>query len=146
MNIITGNILDITEGIICHQVNSRGVAGVGLAQQIRDRWPDWFTEYRRFTPTLSRLGGVHWYEVTSLQNRAQLSIASLLAQDGYGRDKRYTNYAYLATALLNVEAQRTGEQVYIPYKLGCGNGGGDWNIVQQIIADAIPDVIIVKLP
>ena len=44
MNIITGNILDITEGIICHQVNSRGVAGTGLTQQIRDRWPDWFTE------------------------------------------------------------------------------------------------------
>ena len=34
-----GNILDIKNGIICHQVNHRGVANAGLARQIRIKYP-----------------------------------------------------------------------------------------------------------
>ena len=34
MKIINGNILDITEGVIVHQVNCKGVMGAGLALQM----------------------------------------------------------------------------------------------------------------
>jgi hypothetical protein len=35
--------------------------------------------------------------------------------------------------------------VYIPYNMGCGLGGGDWEIVSGIIEETLPDAIIVKL-
>ena len=139
---IQGNILEVESGIICHQVNSRGVAGAGLALQIRNKWPDWFCEYQR--DTISRLGTVHWHEVKSLHNRAVLSVASLYALENYGTKIRQTNYAYLAKCLLAVEAQSSGEQIYIPHGIGCGLGGGDWAIVSELIYDAIPDAIIVE--
>ena len=140
---VEGNLLEIETGIICHQVNSRGVAGAGLALQIRNKWPGWYSEYQR--NIISRLGVVHWYEVKSLHNRAVLSIASLYAQENYGTKVRQTNYAYLAKCLLAVEAQSAGEQVYIPHGIGCGLGGGDWQIVYQIIEDALPHAIILAL-
>jgi O-acetyl-ADP-ribose deacetylase (regulator of RNase III) len=139
---IQGNILEVESGIICHQVNSRGVAGAGLALQIRNKWPDWYSQYQR--NTIPRLGVVHWYEVKSLHNRAVLSIASLYAQENYGTKIRQTNYAYLAKCLLAVEAQSCGEQIYIPHGIGCGLGGGDWQIVYRIIEDALPHAVIVK--
>lgn len=34
--------------------------------------------------------------------------------------------------------------VYIPYKIGCGLAGGNWETVCQIIQKTVPDAIIVK--
>lgn len=35
------------------------------------------------------------------------------------------------------------ERVYIPYKIGCGLGGGDWNYIYDQIKD-IPNLVILK--
>lgn len=35
------------------------------------------------------------------------------------------------------------ERVYIPYKIGCGLGGGDWNYIYNQIKD-IPNLVILK--
>ena len=40
--LINGNLLDVQQGIIVHQVNCRKVAGAGLAKQIREKWPEWY--------------------------------------------------------------------------------------------------------
>ena len=40
------NLLEVKSGIICHQVNCIGAMGAGLALQIRNKWPNVFSEYR----------------------------------------------------------------------------------------------------
>ena len=40
---------------------------------------------------------------------------------------------------------RFGLQIYIPYKIGCANAGGDWDIVEDIINVAITKPVICKL-
>ena len=135
-----GSVLDVTEGIICHQVNCKGVMGAGLAKAIRERWPAVYTDYMNaFKVDRLRLGVVIWTQVAD-----KLYVASLCGQDGYGRDKdiRYTNYDALRACLLVVAS--ADMPVTIPKGMGCTLANGDWDVVSQIIAETIPDAVIAE--
>jgi len=45
LNVINGDLLDITKGLIAHQVNLKGVMGDGLAKQIKDKYPNVYSQY-----------------------------------------------------------------------------------------------------
>ena len=70
----------------------------------------------------------------------KLYIVNLFGQNGYGRGERQTNYAALATALFSFFrdcAQKNQSAIVrLPYGLGCGLAGGDWDTVLDIISDA----------
>lgn len=135
MKIVTGNILTVKCGIICHQVNCKKVAGSGLALQIRKKWPKWYDD---FISTDGNLGDVKIFEIDD-----NLKIANVYAQYNYGRDKIHTDYSSLEKCFIFLNI--LNEKIYIPYGIGCGLGGGDWNIVYEIICKNIPDAVIVKL-
>ena len=139
VTIVEGNLLEIETGIICHQVNCRRVAGAGLANQIANKWPEWKTSYEMAKQAY--LGLVGWYRVSD-----DLWIANLYAQDNFGRNRRHTNYAALGKCLFDVRrtVDHTKAEIYLPKGIGCGLGGGDWQIVYQIIEDALPHAIIVE--
>jgi hypothetical protein len=137
---IQGNLLEIESGIICHQVNCRKVAGAGLAKQISNKWPEWYTKYKNVS---GYLGLVSWHKIND-----DLWLADLYAQDGFGRDRRYTNYAAFGKCLLDLSRTVDATKlisVYLPKYVGCGLAGGDWQIVYRIIEDALPNAIIVEL-
>lgn len=131
---VNGNILTFPERdedtIICHQVNCKGVMGAGLAKQIRDKWPDVYDRYRLMVETCGEfmLGSFHEVKVGP-----HLYVANLYGQVGYGRDKRYTNYAALTAALFKGMKEYPRATFRIPYGLGCGLAGGDWETVLDII-------------
>jgi len=133
MNIIYGNILDIKEGYICHQVNCQKVAGAGLALQIRNKWPDWYAHYLSVT---QELGKADIYKIDT-----NLYVVSLYAQNYYGRDRNYTDYDALKKSLNEISHLNN---LYIPYGIGAGLAGGDWDIISCIIEKTIPHAIIVK--
>ena len=70
----------------------------------------------------------------------KLYVVNLFGQNGYGRGERQTNYAALATALFSFFrdcAQKNQSAIVrLPYGLGCGLAGGDWDTVLEIISDA----------
>jgi O-acetyl-ADP-ribose deacetylase (regulator of RNase III) len=142
---ISGNILDVTEGIIVQQVNCQGVMGAGLAKQIREKYPHVYENYRDVYEVAegSLLGVVCYVHVSP-----KLCISSVFGQEYYGRNKNivYTNYNALKTGLADISsvAQALGYQVYIPHGIGCGLANGDWNVVLSIIEETTPDAIIVK--
>jgi hypothetical protein len=74
------------------------------------------------------------------EGNQKLYIVNLFGQDGYGRSERQTNYAALATALFSFFrdcAQKNQDAIIrLPYGLGCGLAGGDWDMVLAIINDA----------
>ena len=147
-----GNIMDAKEGIICHQVNTRAVIGGGLALQIRNKYPN---TYKRYVSFCSRhksselLGKVLFTQENKL-------IANIFGQNDYGCNKQQTDYEALEKGLNSVKCVASGEDnhlytysVAIPYSIGCGLGGGDWNIVYKIIEKVFNnvdfDVVIYKL-
>jgi len=134
MQIINQNILEIESGIITHQVNCKKVMGAGLALKIKKKWPIVFKKYKSFE---GKLGDVDLIEVGE-----NLFVANLYGQEGYGKDKIYTNYDALRECFKKLKEY--DKQIYIPHAIGCGLGGGDWNIVCDMLEKEIPTAILCK--
>ena len=146
---IEGNLLDIEEGVICHQVNCQGVMGGGIALQIKNKWPSVYRVYKNFCtdyPVKDLLG----YSATvysGIDGDYSHRVANIFGQEFYGTEKRQTNYGAVAHAFDMLSGQKySWEKVYVPYLMGCGLAGGDWGIYSEIIEFYIPDAIIVRLP
>ena len=148
---IEGNILDITNGIICHQVNTQGVMGAGLAKQIRDKWPNVYFDYkgvlREYGNEIFGHSSYSFVEMGVGDGGDRVAVANLYAQNSYGYHGVYTDYDALRSALEDVRENAmgfapnhflqmlVGLPVYIPYGLGCGLAGGEWSRVAKIIDD-----------
>lgn len=139
--VIERDILDITEGVIGHQVNCMGVMGGGLALQIKQRYPQVFHTYAAKRDWI--LGDCQIVEVDP-----RLYIANLAGQYDFGRDKQYTDEFALESAIRPARdfADANGFKLYLPYMIGCGLGGGNWDYISERVAEVAPDAIICKLP
>lgn len=141
MEIINGDILNVKEGIIVHQVNCIGVMGAGLASQIKHNYKQHYDDYINKYNLVVNKNDLLGKTVTSRINE-KLYIVGIFAQLDVGTDKRYTDYgalekgldtlAWLRNKILEID-QHTKLNVYIPYGIGCGLGGGDWSVVEQIL-------------
>lgn len=132
--------------IIVQQVNCRGKMGSGVAKAIRDRYPQVYEHYfAEFELGLLKLGYTSYIEVE--ENKI---VANICGQDRYGYDgKQYTSYEGLRKGLEDVKlmADALGITVVIPYKIGCGLGGGDWNgVVFPMIEEIFDDYLISHIP
>lgn len=148
---IVKDITTVTEGIVCHQVNCLGTMGSGVAAAIRQKWPEVFTTYhKKYVENVDspwkQLGECQMVGVGN-DMFADIYVANLFGQYDFGANSRYTEYCALSTALQNLngiieyrEEHRYENEVfdlYIPYKMGCDRGGGDWNIVSQMIEELL---------
>jgi O-acetyl-ADP-ribose deacetylase (regulator of RNase III) len=131
---VQGNILNATEDIICHQVNCIGIMGGGLALQIRNKYPEVYPAYKRYiegTGDHPLLG-----EVQTILCSDGKVIANLFGQYSVGTDKMQTDYEALEIAFEGIKCIAKcvgGDTIAIPYLIGCGLGGGDWDVVYKII-------------
>ena len=140
---IERDIFTVTRGIICHQVNMKGVMGKGIALEIKNRFPNVFKAYR----DAYEHGELHLGMVQFVTAGKELYVGNLVGQNRYGSGQRCTDYGALRCAFQEVEKWSFGGlPVYIPYKIGCNNAGGDWATVKGIIELTIPQATICKLP
>lgn len=158
INFVEGNVLDSNANIIVQSVNHRGVMGSGLAKQIRQKYPEIFDGYFSICKThdfksTMRNGIVHWFYGENEKDGKVQYIASVFGQENYGTDRRYTNYFSLLNGLKTVFdfAESRNLSVAIPYGIGCGLGGGSWDLVLTLIKDVLKyypslNVYIYKLP
>ena len=119
--------------------------GAGLALKIAKKWPAAKGCYAAALYSGKHLGDVA-YGMSG--DGLKIIVAHLFAQDKYGRGQRHTDYEALASCLTKLQllGSRLKRPVYLPYGLGCGLAGGDWDIVSKLIEDNCPDAIICKLP
>lgn len=138
MNIVQGDILDITRGIICHQVNCRHVMGAGLAAAIRKKYPRHYADYVSRVP---HLGGLVFTQVSN-----DLYIVGIYGQRDIGTHQRQTDYEALEKGLIaaGAFAKSIGLPLYLPYGIGCGLAGGDWNVVSGIIERVLPTATLIR--
>ena len=145
LKVINGNILNIREGIICHQVNCKGVMGAGLALQIKNKWPEAYDAY------MTAYREDHWRpgEILPVLVSDDLCILHMAGQSEYGREpgKVYTNYMALATCMAKANdfAKAVDKPLYVPYGMGCGFAGGDWKNVSDMIDRFMPTATVVRL-
>ena len=136
MEIIEGSILDANTDYIAHQVNCKGVMGSGVALALRQKWGPYLENYFVSCRAFSRRS----YSLLGTYVRSDLptgqSIINLFGQDTYGHGK-HTIERSLQEALIRFcnDIPTDGKQYTcaIPYKIGCGRGGGNWVLVYDML-------------
>lgn len=141
IKIVEGNILNASENIIGHQVNCQGVMGAGLAKQIRKKYPEVFHNYSELVSNSKNksdlLGKMQL--VTCGENKW---VANIFGQYSYGRENiNYTSYIALEDAMIYLRdfAIKHDLTVALPYGIGCGLAGGNWEVVEGMIETAFND-------
>lgn len=140
MQKLTGDILTVLSGVICHQANCRGAMGAGLALAIRKKYPRAYTDYMRE----HHAGHLRLGKVIRTTISPTLTIASICGQQEYRGEGTLTNYPALRRGLEIVSSWGISP-IFIPYKMGCGLAKGNWNVVLEILEDTVPNAFIIKL-
>lgn len=149
---INKDILTVDKGVIVHSVNCIGAVG-GLAGAIARKWPKNAEQYRAHVKNqklpIMLLGSV--FEVNVAHN---VIVANLFGQNSVSTYERQTEYSALIAGFKSIantcfrgndketvhfgslgleDVQIVLNDIYIPYKIGCGLGGASWSIVEEII-------------
>lgn len=141
IKIVQGDILQSDKDITGHQVNCLGIMGAGLAKQIKDKYPDTFIEYKKICDNNKENKTELMGRVYMAHNSDGKIIANIFSQLDVGRNERKTDYKKLKVGLKKVckYAKENNHSVALPYKIGCGLAGGNWNIVYKIIDSVFDD-------
>lgn len=137
---VEGNLLTYPGiQVVCHQTNCLGVMGAGIAKQIKTKNPEMFKRYvrfcRQFPDAHNLLGMVQFTESDDGKQVfanmfGEYSFAESVAPYDDGGKPRHTDYDALKECFRRLHTwlvinERTNAG--IPYKLGCGLAGGDWD-------------------
>jgi O-acetyl-ADP-ribose deacetylase (regulator of RNase III) len=135
------NIVRAKEGIIVHGCNAQSVMGSGVAKQLRAKYPEIFYDYCLnleiyAVQKINPLGQVIFVPVSKT-----LKIANAITQEFYGRDgSKYVSYSALEQCLDKVaQSVNFDTPIHIPYLIGAGLGGGNEEIILNIIENTLKD-------
>jgi O-acetyl-ADP-ribose deacetylase (regulator of RNase III) len=145
IQVCVGDILNIESGIIVHGCNNCGVMRSGLAKQVRYKYPEAYDEYLRMFQGDGLK--IDLGEISHIQITKYKIIVNAITQDGFGYDgKKYVSYDAIELSFSHVVELASkiedeyGKKLDIVFpKIGCGLGGGNWNIVEKIIDETVPD-------
>lgn len=134
---IPGDILDIKTGYIMQQVNCKNAYGRGISGQISAKYPKVLEDYK-YSFTINT-GEELFSTMRYIPVTPTLVVINSYSQFDYGNAARtgicYTDMDKLVTniniAVGNVEPY----QLYIPFRIGCGLAGGNWDKLYSIIKD-----------
>ena len=136
-----GDLLLVETGLIVHGCNAQGVMGSGVAKQIRETYPEAYSIYKNFLHNSrgNLLGKINPYYVNDNK-----FIINAITQSTYGYEfKRYVSYDAIADAFTGlVQYIEKGLLPKLPIcfpKIGAGLGGGNWDIISNIIDITVPD-------
>lgn len=121
--------------ILVHIVNDKtpNWGGGGFAQAVKSRWPEVQTDFRKHVSHDRHALTLGNTRICGLADG--LSVASVVAQKGYGESVRpRIRYSALRTGLATVaiKASEMGASVHMP-RIGAGQGAGIWSVVEDII-------------
>lgn len=163
VKIIDGDLFETKANFICHQVNCQGRMRSGVAKQVREKFPVVYRHYKAWcdedaksrkaigltkSQLLGRVQVVYKEDyLVGDQNIDTQVICNMFSQDQYGYNgKQYTDYEAFEKCLLQLkERVPAGETIAMPYKIGCGLGGGDWSVVLGLIERVLSNDHTVEL-
>lgn len=160
IEIVNGDLLKSQLPVIGHQVNCLGIMGAGIAKQIKSKWFTVFTEYTKFcNKFVSDRELLGQCQLVPIGKDGIDYVANLFGEYSFAEavapfeGNRHTDYEALRQALISFKKQvieKGYDRAGIPFKLGCGLAGGDWDgvvfpMIQDIFSDADVHLYIYKL-
>ena len=128
---LTGDLFTSGADAIAHGVNTYGQMDGGIAVQFKNQFPNMYNAYNHLCDdTGLRGGGVFpWY----VSNDDQW-VYNLVTQIPPGRNARYTFVAASMSRMFEHAYENFVQSIAMP-KIGCGIGGLEWPVVENIIDD-----------
>jgi O-acetyl-ADP-ribose deacetylase (regulator of RNase III) len=131
-----GNLFDTNAKIIAHGVNCQGAFNSGVAGQIARLFPFVKTSY------LAKHHGERWHlgDVQFVEFSTERIFANCATQQFYGRKGKFVDYEAVGTCMNKLidYAESKCYSIAMP-KIGCGLGGGDWDVVSKIIQEVLQE-------
>jgi O-acetyl-ADP-ribose deacetylase (regulator of RNase III) len=151
-----GDIFDAPIDVLIHQANCFCTFGSGIAKTIKDLYPEAYeADCKTAKGDTKKLGTYSSVRAKSQPDRRISFIVNLYSQHGFSDGNRATTYDAMVNGLTllknNIIAKKQENLVLgVPYKIGCGLGGGNWTIVEAILKAIFEDskikVLICKHP
>ena len=124
----------VFNGILVQQVNCKNEMGAGLAKAIYEQCPQVKEDYHNSFKDKSPEDLFGTYRL--IDTDSDLKIANLYTQFDFADSskpetmgKKYTDVDKLINIIQKLSNDYPDETIYIPYRIGCGLAGGDWNEV-----------------
>ena len=145
ITIMDGDLFNAPEGLICHQVNCKGNMGRGVAKTFKEKYPEVFKYYVYLCHNncANALLGTCLFKDNTVCMFAQ--------NDWRGRNVCNTDYAAFRSCCKQIitylQQHDPSTPINIPYGIGAGLGGGDWDIIYGILDEEFQghDLILWRL-
>ncbi len=145
--------------VLIHQANCYHTMASGIAREIRERYPEAYAaDLATPKDSLEKLGT---YSVAQVNAPSQPGagiagnpdgpadssvprlryIVNLYSQYGFATGNRRTSCDAMFTGLTAIrdDSRFAGLELAVPYMIGCGLGGGNWNVVTAILKAVFSD-------
>lgn len=152
IKIINGDALQATEEYLAHQCNCVTNASKHMAKSMFDKYPYANTYVKRSrdkstynTPgTIEVLGnGTNQRYIINMYSQYYPSTAK------YNNDSTNLRIQWFQQCLKHISLIPNIKNIAMPYNIGCGSAGGDWNVYFKMISDFAEkyniDVVLYKL-
>lgn len=118
VKVVSGNILDCKEDIICHQVNINGVMGGGLARQLADKYKGLEDFYSAHCKEL-----INEYDLLSGTVLFYKDYEKIICNMFSQKPNFDTDYIAMEKCLRYIKmwAENSNLSIAIPYGIGCRN-------------------------
>lgn len=148
IKIIPGNILNSEETCIAHQCNCITIKSMGIAKQIFDRYPKSNTYLTRESPSIA--GSIDIIPCQSPKicessgnyelMKTTVTVINMYAQiypgkSKYPGDNSSDRVRFFKMSLDNIETYADFDTIAVPYNIGCGLAGGNWEIYLQMLTN-----------
>ena len=133
---IKGDLFAAGERVIAHGCNCQGVMGAGVARIVRTEFENVYDYYKEACNMGWFYPGVVM-PVDSWNGNQKTLIYNLATQDQPGANARYLFVERAMQNMLMSMNKRRLSRVAMP-KIGCGIGGLDWEVVEDIIKQTFP--------
>lgn len=152
-----------TVDAIMHQCNCFHTMGGGIAAHLKSKWPSIAVADKKYSKRgdHKKLGTVLPVYVTQTGQRVKV-VFNCYSQYYFGTAERNTDYEAFYRCCEDIcrqivkfnygkiEVQKI-KVLGVPYKIGCGLGGGNWEIISSILQNTLGyspefDTLICQLP
>lgn len=141
------SLLDTPHAVIAHGCNAAGGFGGGVAEVIKNRWPEVRNAYKAaWHAGRIKLGEIQWVRADG----GRVLVANCITQPTYDRTgRRHVDYAAFRSCMEHLaHAGRSGvpgtpwsagfKTIAMP-RIGASLGGGDWQRLEAIVEDVLTD-------
>lgn len=134
-----GNLIELAKNgkfdVIVHGCNCFCTMGAGIAKSLRDEWPDVYkADLLTVKGEISKLGTIST-ALIKLPSGINFAVINAYTQFTFW-EKNPIHYESLFKCFQKIKEFFSGSRIAYPL-IGCGLAGGNWNVVEPLIDQAL---------